>query len=301
MRPRISVIITAHNEGEELLRTIRSVHEQTASQHEVIVVDDGSTDGSCHSIADEGAVVVRHEDRVGVAFSRNHGCSIAQGEVFAFLDGHQRLSPGCFDLCADLASEYGAIVTSAVEGLEYRGWTGYGADLTIGGEHGYFGGVWRCRRPTEDWSPATTVITPGYVMTRGVFERVRWIDGLLGWGASEPAITVKAFFLGIRLLVARSVMTRHFFRDEFPFSVCPEAVWRNHALVARVCFEDSTWRRQLLPDVFGKHLSASALAELNAPAVLEQFRRFQQLKLVADDDFWKVAIPAPQTNLQILD
>jgi glycosyltransferase involved in cell wall biosynthesis len=301
MRPRISVIITAHNEGKELVKTIRSVHEQTASLHEVIVVDDGSTDGSCQSIADQGAVVIRHEDRVGVAFSRNHGCSIAQGEVLGFLDGHQRLSPGCFDLCADLACEYGAIATSAVEGLKYRGWTGYGADLTVGGEHGYFGGVWRCSRPTEDWSRATTVITPGYVMAREVYERVRWIDGLRGWGASEPAITVKAFFLGVRLLVACSVMTRHFFRDEFPFSVCPQGVWRNHALVARVCFDESTWHRHLLPEVFGKHVSAETLIELNSPSVLEQHRRFEQRKLVADEEFWKVVIPAPQAKEHTLD
>lgn len=48
--PRLSVVITAYNEGEELGRTIESVRAHTEQSYEIIVVDDGSTDGSCRLV-----------------------------------------------------------------------------------------------------------------------------------------------------------------------------------------------------------------------------------------------------------
>ncbi len=48
--PRLSVVITAYNEGEELGRTIESVRAHTEQSYEVIVVDDGSTDGKIHRL-----------------------------------------------------------------------------------------------------------------------------------------------------------------------------------------------------------------------------------------------------------
>ena len=65
--PRISVIITAHNEGEELRRTVESVRENTQQPFEIVLVDDGSTDGSCDGLADDDLTVIRHDERTGVA------------------------------------------------------------------------------------------------------------------------------------------------------------------------------------------------------------------------------------------
>ena len=79
----VGVMFTAYNEGEELQRTLESVRSGTRQAHEIVVVDDGSTDGSCDAVASESVRVIRHERRVGVAASRNDACATARGEVLS--------------------------------------------------------------------------------------------------------------------------------------------------------------------------------------------------------------------------
>ncbi len=97
--PRVSVIVTAHNEGAELARTLRSVARNTAELAEIIVVDDGSDDSSCASLASESIRVIRHDQRIGVAYSRDEGSRIAGGDVLCYLDAHQRVARRCLDRC----------------------------------------------------------------------------------------------------------------------------------------------------------------------------------------------------------
>jgi len=85
--PSISVIIAVYNGGPTIRRAIESVLTQTYPAHELIVVDDGSTD-------DTAAVVAEFVDRVrylrqpnaGVSAARNAGAAAAQGEWLTFLD-----------------------------------------------------------------------------------------------------------------------------------------------------------------------------------------------------------------------
>ena len=88
----ISVVITTHNEGCELLRTVKSIQRNTERLHEIIVVDDGSTDGHCTGLEAYGIKVIGHASREGVAISRHQATQLATGNVVAYLDGHQRVS-----------------------------------------------------------------------------------------------------------------------------------------------------------------------------------------------------------------
>jgi len=287
--PHLSVIITAYDEGEELVKTINSVRAGTRQSYEIIVVDDGSTDGSCDAIEADGVRVIRHDERVGIAASRNDACAVARGDVFAFLDGHQRLSPGCLDQCAETAQQRQAIVWPDVRGLTDRGWTGHGALLRLCEKRAYFSGTWIRRKPPEPLSPISTLIVPGYVMPRQVYDRVRWIGALRGWGASEAAITVKAFFLKIPILHLCGPLARHLFRKKLPYSVPWETVWRNHALVARVCFDERTWFDNWLPEVFEGHLTDPMLQDLESPDVLAEHEAFIAAKERTDQEFFELA------------
>jgi len=286
--PHLSVIITAYDEGEELVRTINSVRANTRGSHEIIVVDDGSTDGSCDAIEADGVRVIRHDERVGIAGSRNDACAVARGDVLAFLDGHQRLSPGCLDQCAETAQQRQAIVWPDVRGLTDRGWTGHGALLRLSEKDGSFSGKWLRRKPRQSLSAISTLIVPGYVMPRSVYDRVRWIGALGGWGASEAAITVKAFFLDIEVLHLCGPLARHFFRKKLPYSTPWEAVWRNHALVARVCFDDRSWFDYWLPQVFEKHLTERTRRDLASPDVLAEHEGFLDEKVRSDGEFFEL-------------
>jgi hypothetical protein len=110
---------------------------------------------------------------------------------------------------------------------------------------------------------------------------------LRGWGASEAAISIKAFFLGIDILHVCGPLTRHLFRPKFRYSVTDEGVSRNHALIARVCFDDRTWFDYWLPRVFEGCLSLETIRELDAPEVVAEHEAFLNLKRRSDLEFWR--------------
>jgi glycosyltransferase involved in cell wall biosynthesis len=282
----LSVVITAFNEGEEVLRTIESVRQNTFSPHEIIVVDDASTDGCCDGWQLPNVQVVRHPQRMGVAFSRNSGCRLAQGDAVAFLDAHQRVSPGCLDACAALSCQAGAVVWPELRDLAESSWAGYGADLELAETHGSFIGRWRERPAEQEVTRITAMICPGYVMSREVYRRVKWIEALRGWGASEPAIAVKAFFTRTPILHLRGHVARHLFRKDFPFDNSWRATWWNHALVARVCFSEHSWRNHWLPNVYRRYLHPQAEIDIDSPRIVAEHERFQAIKTRADRDFW---------------
>ncbi|HEX5632504.1 MAG TPA: glycosyltransferase, partial [Gemmatimonadales bacterium] len=84
---RVSVVVPTYNREAFIGRTLRSVLAQTSPAHEVIVVDDGSTDGTEAVVAAFGAAVryVR-QPNAGVAAARNHGARLAAGDWLAFVD-----------------------------------------------------------------------------------------------------------------------------------------------------------------------------------------------------------------------
>ena len=85
--PRVSVIVPCYNAARYLAEALNSVLGQQPSPDEVIVIDDGSTDGST-AIAERFGPPVRcvHQEQAGAATARNHGVSLASGELIAFLD-----------------------------------------------------------------------------------------------------------------------------------------------------------------------------------------------------------------------
>src|SRR5437867_1657728 len=86
-QPRVSVVIPVYNGERYLGETIQSVLDQTYRHFEVIVVDDGSTDGSA-AVAKRFGEAVRYVSRPngGVCKARNTGMAAARGSYLAFLD-----------------------------------------------------------------------------------------------------------------------------------------------------------------------------------------------------------------------
>jgi glycosyltransferase involved in cell wall biosynthesis len=85
--PRFSAIIASYNQAERVLEAVASVKRQTLSAHEIIVVDDGSTDGTAEILQKrfpEVKVVVQENNGKGLA--RNHGAFLATGDWLCFLD-----------------------------------------------------------------------------------------------------------------------------------------------------------------------------------------------------------------------
>lgn len=282
----ISVVITAHNEGSELLRTVRSVRRYTDALHEIIVVDDGSTDESCLALNAVGVKLIRHERRTGVASSRDEATQVATGNVLVYLDGHQRVSRSCLDRLAQVALDHRAVVSVDVCGFGFLPRRAYGATFRLCPANGFFSAKWSHSRPALEVSRTNSLKAPAYAIAASVYKDIHWISALRGWGGSEAAISLKAFFTGVDILHLRGPLARHRFRRRFPYTTTWDEVWRNQALIARVCFDDCTWYDYWLPEVFDKHLSEQARADLECEEVAAEHERFLERKVRSDRDFW---------------
>lgn len=92
--PNVSVIIPVYNGAHYLAAAIESVLAQTYPHYELIVVDDGSTDGSGAVARAYTAVRLITQSNQGVAAARNTGIAAAGGELIAFLDQDDLWLPG---------------------------------------------------------------------------------------------------------------------------------------------------------------------------------------------------------------
>lgn len=84
----LSVIITAYNIEGFVCEAIQSVIDQSHQPHEIIVVDDGSSDGTRQAVERFGAQVTYcYEENGGTSMARNTGVQHSSGCLIAFLDG----------------------------------------------------------------------------------------------------------------------------------------------------------------------------------------------------------------------
>lgn len=102
----LSVIIPAYNAEKYIIATVESVLKQNCGDFEVILVDDGSVDGTanlCDALAEEyEQVKVIHKANGGVSSARNAGIDVAQGKYLAFVDADDKVAENMFD---DLLAE----------------------------------------------------------------------------------------------------------------------------------------------------------------------------------------------------
>jgi glycosyltransferase involved in cell wall biosynthesis len=83
----VSVIIPAYNAEAFLPEAIESIQKQNYSPLEIIIIDDGSTDGTAELVSSMGnGIRYVYQSNSGPAAARNKGLAIAHGEIIAFLD-----------------------------------------------------------------------------------------------------------------------------------------------------------------------------------------------------------------------
>ncbi len=84
---KVSVVIPTHNRASMITGAIESVLAQSMSDLEIIVVDDGSSDGTFEALAPyRDRIVYLRQPNGGVSRARNTGMQAAQGEYIAWLD-----------------------------------------------------------------------------------------------------------------------------------------------------------------------------------------------------------------------
>lgn len=106
----ISIIIPVYNVEPYLRYSIDSVLAQDYRNFEIILVDDGSTDGSgaiCDKYALEcGVISVIHKKNGGLSSARNAGLDVAKGDYIMFLDSDDYLHPKALSVLSRVAKRY---------------------------------------------------------------------------------------------------------------------------------------------------------------------------------------------------
>ena len=121
MNPLLSIVTPVYNVESFLDRSVQSILSQSYRDIELILIDDGSTDGSsslCDELAKKDSrVKVIHKENGGVSTARNVGLEIASGEYLTFVDPDDFLAPDTY-----LANMEYLISHKDVDILQYPYW-----------------------------------------------------------------------------------------------------------------------------------------------------------------------------------
>jgi glycosyltransferase involved in cell wall biosynthesis len=101
VRSMVSIIIPVYNVKEYLAECVESVRRQTLKEIEILLVDDGSTDGSaqiCDAYADmDKRILVIHQENGGSTKARNAGLRASRGEYIGFVDSDDFIEPNMYE------------------------------------------------------------------------------------------------------------------------------------------------------------------------------------------------------------
>jgi glycosyltransferase involved in cell wall biosynthesis len=238
---KMSVVLPAANESVCLRRTVEQFRATLPASSEIIVVDNGSSDGSADFLRGEAELLNSHEpgadrsrtvraagsgvvtrlyqtsEQLGVAGARNKGLCYARGEVVVFADAHVDVPPNWWPpLVATLNRPNVGLVGPTFGVL---------GDPANGGMCG--------QRVADDklrtqWLPKlrdtpypVPVLGGGFMaMRRAVIETVGGFDpGMQQWGHEDLEISLRTWLLGYEVWLVPEVDVPHYFRDKNPYQV----------------------------------------------------------------------------------
>lgn len=142
----VSVIVPIYNTKPWLAQCVRSILDQEFGERfEVLLVDDGATDG-CGALCDELAaqdsrIRVFHQENQGLSAARNTGIDAARGRYYAFVDSDDILYPGYLQKLYDACEKHDAYMAiCAVEDVNEDGSSQTPPEYTLPAETGVFVG-----------------------------------------------------------------------------------------------------------------------------------------------------------------
>jgi glycosyltransferase involved in cell wall biosynthesis len=119
-RYQLSVLIPVFNEAENLGRLIRQINGLQLPAAEIIVIDDGSTDGSADVAMAAGAHVVRHPYNIGNGAAIKSGIRAAKGKLLLFMDGDGQHRPEDIPKLLAESRTYHMVIGARAKGSKLR-------------------------------------------------------------------------------------------------------------------------------------------------------------------------------------
>ena len=134
--PKISIISTVYNTGPYLRPAVESILAQTFTDFELLLVDDGSHDGSaevCDALAGQDARIrVFHQPNGGPAHARNTGLDNACGDYIGIVDSDDLIEPAMFETLYNAVQQPGVrLAACAADCIDAEGRRIEGRSVTI--------------------------------------------------------------------------------------------------------------------------------------------------------------------------
>jgi len=284
-----SVVIAARNEGDLLPATVDSVlYDSAYPSVEVVVVDDGSDDGSPGALPNDPRVRLVRLGGIGLSMARNAGAAHARGEYVVFLDAHCCVSANWLDVLIDaLRPPDVALAGPSVTPLDAPGRRACGM-------------TWVNRRletawfepPGGDRAYEVPFVPGGCQAYRArTFELVgRFDEGMTLWGYEDIEICLRSWLLGYRVVGAPAATVAHLFREQRDFEVPDYGVLLNFLRLVHLHL--APWRVEAAIRAIGDYPSlASALRDVASGDLLNRRARLEAARVRDDDWFFEVFMP----------
>ena len=262
---RASIVIAAHNEGDLLLKTVRSCQQSLLGMEaEIVIADDASTDGAVAQTSRHfpDVRIFRHRKRRGTSTTKDLGARKARGDVLVFLDGHCKPEPWAVErLVNDVENFDGtAIVTPRVSNLDPHTWqllgnqVGYGYEMELAGLNCGWTQL-RGLRQRAGYYESPSLCGCSFAVSRDLYSKLWGFDrDMIDWGVEDLDFGLKAWLVGEGILHNPRASIGHRFRTDSPnYSIGDTAIPVNQLRLVRKNFGDRAWEEWL--DRFRSRLS----------------------------------------------
>ncbi len=277
------MVAITRNEGERLRETVENLRDTLPAAHEIVVVDDGSEDGSTGFLksARNGCRLIRASG-IGVARARNLGARSTTGDVIVFADAHLRLERDWWRPLIDVLRRPQAGAAAPAIGNMRKPERPFGYGLTLPAAD--LEPQWLDRSGSD---PFPAPILPGccLAMKRSVFEHTGGYDeGLKARGRIDPETSLRLWLMGYENWVAPESTVWHYFRRCAPFPVSASEVLHNRLRLAMVHLR--TGRIAAVLDAYASDPALSDALLLVASSGRVAERRKELLAERVHDDDW---------------
>ncbi|MCB0176078.1 MAG: glycosyltransferase family 2 protein [Anaerolineae bacterium] len=241
---RLSVILPASNESVLLQRTVEQFAATMPANSEIIVVDNGSTDGSADFLVDEPCPnihLIRTPEALGVAGARNRGLAQAQGEIVVFADAHLDLPERWWQpiACVLNRPEVGVVGP----GIGVMGKPEYPVACGQRIAEAKLRVEWLPWKGVDPY-PVPTLGGGFMAMRHDTLKQAGAFDaGMPQWGSEDLELCVRYWLLGYEVWLAPAVTVLHYFRKSNPYHVEWGAVTHNLLRVALLHFNQARMTR----------------------------------------------------------
>ena len=281
----ISIVLPSLNEGDKLHRTINGMLPVLPNDAEIIVVDNGSTDGSTDKLPNDrrfnksphnNVKLIQYDHPIGAAAARNQGATFAKNDIIIFCDAHIDVAHEWWiPLVRKLQNPKVGIVGSGIGSMDdENGPIRYGqrlvADPTLRPE-------WLHKAESRQ---VCNLGAGCFAMRKETWQNLKFDEGMPMMQFEDTELCIRAWLMGYEVWVAHESVIFHYFRTEAPYDTDMTHVWYNMLRLAYLHFNDERLGR-VIAGLRGQ--GSMALVKLMLDPDLMELRYKYHQKRVHDD------------------